>query len=958
MEIRDDINSIESEEDSKVKIINRIFSECLGWPYQSFKCENKHDNGFSDYILSSMGEKSLIVEAKRVGVIKIISSVQDKYRTLKISGSSLKQCMNGIHQAFSYASECGIPVSVVTDGITWVVFKTWVVGSSYKDKEAFVFPSLEAIENSFSVFYELLAYEHVQNKTYNILFDEIHNSRMNLTLPTTPALEPSHIKIMKKSIISFDLEKVFNNFFSQLSGDENSEIMRECFVESNESRIADHSLEKITSSVLSNLSRDKHKVGSELSELIKGNLEAEKPLDSDLSVFIVGPTGSGKTTYIDRFFQKILPQDLRESCLTIKINCLEETGEESTVIKSITEKLIGFIELELFKGDMPKYDDLRGVYFNLYKRMSTGHLKKVYENDRASFDSKFADKLEEEIYSNREGYLESLLQFAINNRKKFPIIIVDNTDEFSLDFKSKVFQFCNAYRRKVKLCMLIFPVTDKSAWSFAKTDIFTIHQSRSFFLPTPSPKEVFRKRINYLNSKLNIEDIVQRKQYLSEKGIRIDLKDISNFARVLEDVFVENNYTAKTLGNLTNYNIRSIMQLSKRIITSPVLRIEDLITSYLTSEHISYNKFIDALIRGEYEAYKLTTGDDFGVISIFEVCSNKAHSPLLNLRIIALLKATKAAGKNIDERHLTVGSITQYFEAIGVDTIAIESCLNELLSLKLVEPYDPSESALSNSQKIAITYKGTTHYDLATRNNIYFYQMALTTRITDTELANIIRSTYNSKIPFAEKTFNIRKKFSDYLVNEDHKYIKIGRSRDLYSCQEELLKSIQAFSVSRNSTLPIDKDALSELIGVEVIGKVERYDQDNDYGFMSFDELEDDVYFKFERLEDFSIDRVYEGDYVYCTLKRGDKGAEIKAITGLNVEKTSFTTETCTIKVYYPDRGYGFATLGETSNEAFFHRTSFPSDMYEEIKLSLVFEAEVKSKDDGKFQVRRYVSLK
>lgn len=126
--------------------------------------------------------------------------------------------------------------------------------------------------------------------------------------------------------------------------------MNECFVESNESRIADYSLEKITNSVLNNLPQDKNRVGSELSNLIKWNVQAEMPSDSDLSVFIVGPTGSGKTTYIDRFFSKILPKSTRELCLTIKINCLDASGDEQTIASWITETMIAFIEKELFRG--------------------------------------------------------------------------------------------------------------------------------------------------------------------------------------------------------------------------------------------------------------------------------------------------------------------------------------------------------------------------------------------------------------------------------------------------------------------------------------------------------------------------------------------------------------------------------------------------------------------------------
>tara|TARA_Y100000780_G_C13664923_1_gene410150 strand:+ start:155 stop:1774 length:1620 start_codon:yes stop_codon:yes gene_type:complete len=523
-EIRADICSIESEEDAKIKIINRIFNECLGWSFTQFDCENHHDSGYSDYVLNVGGEPSLVVEAKRIGVLGIETAVLDKCREFKISGSSLKGSFAGIQQAFSYASEAGIPVAVVTDGVRWIVFKTWVKGS-YKDKEAFVFPSLESLESSFSVFYELLAYDQFSQKNYNLLFDGIHNSRQNLSVPLKAALEPDEIKILPKSPIAFDLEKIFNGFFTQLTGEQNTEIMAECFVESNESRIADYSLEKITTAVLNNIPKN-NKIGAELSDLIRGNVHAELPADSDMSVFIVGPTGSGKTTYIDRFFSKILPSGTRDSCLTVNINALDATGEETETTSWITEAIIASLESKLFGEGFPEYDDLLGMYFGTYKRMASGYLKKIYESDRDAFDQKFSGFLECEVRDNREGYLRGLLHFTVHNRKKLPIIVVDNTDEFTLDFKVKVFQLCNAYRRHVKYCMLMFPVTDKSAWSFSKTDIFTIHQSRSFFLPTPSPREVFRKRIDYLNRKLLAAEGSEKREYLTSKGIRIELKDV------------------------------------------------------------------------------------------------------------------------------------------------------------------------------------------------------------------------------------------------------------------------------------------------------------------------------------------------------------------------------------------------------------------------------------------------
>ena len=956
-DIKDDLESIESEEDAKVKIINRVFNECLGWGFSSFACENQHDSGYSDYVMKIGAEPVLLVEAKRIGILGIETAVIEKHRTLKISGSSLKNCMSGIQQAFSYASESGIPISVVTDGITWIIFKTWIQGSGYKEKEAFVFPSLKAIENSFGIFYELLAYECYSNKTYNLLFDQIHNSRSSLSIPIHAPLESDEINILQKSPIAFDLEKIFNSFFTQLIGERNSEIMNECFVESNESRIADYSLEKITNSILNNLPKDKYRVENELSDLIRDNVQAELSSDYDLSVFIVGPTGSGKTTYIDRFFAKILPKSTRESCLTINVNCLDASGEKSTATAWIAEEIILMLERDLFDEGHPGYKDLQGMYFSQYKRMASGYLKKIYENDRNAFDEKFAEFLEAEIRGNREGYLESLLHFAIHNRKKLPIIIVDNTDEFTLDFKIQIFQFCNSYRRKVKHCMLMFPVTDKSAWSFSKTDIFTIHQSRSFFLPTPSPREVFRKRIEYLNKKLVFADLAQKKEYLTNKGIKIELKDITKFAQVLEDIFVENNFTAKTLGELTNYNIRSIMNLSKRIITSPVMRIEDLITSYVTTEPISYAKFIDALIRGDYEAYRVSTGEDFGVIPIFKVDSSKAHSPLLMLRILALLKATKFSGRDIEEKHLTVQSIVQYFEALGADELDIERCLAELVSLKLTEPYDPSISALSNSQKLAITYKGLAHYDLATKNSVYFYQMAITTGIADPEIVYQIKNFYKSKRSFSDITSSIRKKFSEYLMHEDSKYLNSSPNKEQFECQSELLRDVKAFDIGRNGSSGSMPDNITSFLGEKLVGKVERYDPEKDFGFMSLEQMNNEVYFKVSKLEKYELENIHDADIVYCTLAQGEKGVVVKSIDGLVEGKNNIQIEICTIKNYNPDRGYGFVYVASSSTEAFFHKTVFPHNFYEHLKEGLAFQAEMRVRDDGKFQVRRCIGL-
>ncbi|MEX1716924.1 AAA family ATPase, partial [Escherichia coli] len=233
------------------------------------------------------------------------------------------------------------------------------------------------------------------------------------------------------------------------------------------------------------------------------NIESDINLESEQSVFIVGPTGSGKSTFLDRFFSRTLNKTIRERCLLIKINCLEATGREDTVLDWMTEEIIKTLETQLYKDGVPEWNDLLGLYHNEYKRKSRGADAALYNRSKDEFKEKFGRYLDEAVENDREGYLKRILHNVVSNRKMLPIIVVDNTDEFTLDFKTKVFQFSNSIKKNIKHCLVIFPVTDKSAWIFSKTDIFSIYQSKSFFLPTPSPREVFRKRINFITSQLN-----------------------------------------------------------------------------------------------------------------------------------------------------------------------------------------------------------------------------------------------------------------------------------------------------------------------------------------------------------------------------------------------------------------------------------------------------------------------
>ena len=206
------VSNIRTEEDAKIQIITRVITEGLNWSFSDIGAEVKHENGFSDYLLSNDGRPALLVEAKRTGSIHVGTSEQERVRHLKISGPGLKNALSGIDQAASYATPNGLPVAVLSDGWAWVIFKTFVPGENFKNKEAFVFPSPHAVLADFQSFYELISKEQLGKKTYNTIFDKLHQSRLLLTQSLFAPLEESKIKVSQKSNLAFDLDRVFPNF--------------------------------------------------------------------------------------------------------------------------------------------------------------------------------------------------------------------------------------------------------------------------------------------------------------------------------------------------------------------------------------------------------------------------------------------------------------------------------------------------------------------------------------------------------------------------------------------------------------------------------------------------------------------------------------------------------------------------------------------------------------------------
>jgi len=169
-EIEPRLAQIETEQDARLQIINRFLTEVLGWDFPDIRTEPHGPSGYTDYLVSSAGQRRLVVEAKRIGPL-LIDTLNPEMRTYKVGGPALESASPGIQQAASYCLDHGVNYAIVTTGFVWIAFIPLPgSGISYREGIAFSFPNFKAIIDNFAVFYDLCSKEAVTLKHYNLHF--------------------------------------------------------------------------------------------------------------------------------------------------------------------------------------------------------------------------------------------------------------------------------------------------------------------------------------------------------------------------------------------------------------------------------------------------------------------------------------------------------------------------------------------------------------------------------------------------------------------------------------------------------------------------------------------------------------------------------------------------------------------------------------------------------------------
>lgn len=741
-----------------MKVVDRVFVEVLLWPRAEILNEPPTSTGFADYAFLVNGRTRLVVEAKRDGRSFGCEGRQSAHG-YKISGGVFTNAdvRAGIAQGTRYCGEKSAELACVTNGREWVVFRGNRIGDGIDIREgmAFVFPNLVAIEDNFTLFYNLLSYESATRLGFRPYFQEAEGQPIRMTVFHRSLRPAGSARFMPVESLSADIDRVLGAFFRRLTGEQDPELLDACFVDTNESYYAQRQIARMAENIVTRLRELDTSNADALTELIR----RVRDIQRHEFVLLVGVKGAGKSTFVSRFFSSVLPQVVRQHCVLLQVDMRTAQGNVGGVVDWLNRAIIRQAEKDLFDG-APSFSEIQGMFFDEYKRLMKGPLLQLYKSDKNQFHMRFGEHVEEIRRTDPQEYIKGILRNIVNGRGMLPVLVFDNADHHSIGFQQAVYQYARSLYEPT-LCLVILPITDRTSWQLSKHGALQSFEHEAFFLPAPPTEQVIRKRIEFMERQVAAEREKPDDRYFMGKGISLSIDDLSAFARSLQRVFLQTSNVSGWIGALANYDVRRTLELARNFVSSPHLRVLDLLNAYIagTSFDVHQNRAVKALVRGRYDIYPARQHDF--VQNIFSLNEDLETTPLLALRILQLLSdvpVREREGALID-----VDEVVAYSAGMNLESRAVYLWLDAMLQSGLVLSYDPTIEEIADVQQIEVSPAGKQHLYWGLGNFEYLSAMSDVTpvlsEVTYTKMQEGVRGPGGWK----QKTST----FVDYLLSED-----------------------------------------------------------------------------------------------------------------------------------------------------------------------------------------------
>ena len=565
-----------NEADVRFRIIDTILKDILSWPLDSIACEKNIDGSRADYVLKRKSNTpALVIEAKRDSeYFELPKTPNSNNNFQKIALEKLLSDANiksAILQVKEYCEDLGCGYGAISNGHEWIFFQINPQNQPWKKIPAFVICNLNFFKENYTLAKNLFGYESIINQ--NSLRDNIGYIRT----------ANAEIFYPKSSIITYNTPVISNKYAHILSnlgrkylgvipiGD--NDFMSRCYVTNKGYHDAlQHNVHGFISDALTPFFKGQgvidfsdDKKGGAFALTIQDIIKREH---LDNVMILVGGRGSGKSTFLRRFFYHIKPKEIEKYAQLALVDLLNCAQEPEGLTRDIWDNVRKSIDTgKVLEQGREELLDLYSDKHDLFKKQ----LLSGFSDDSVEYQRLVNDFII--MQKNDIKYTCERLSFKLKAKGKGLIIILDNFDQFPTNLQDVCFLTATEIAKRLG-CLVIISMREERYYRIQTKGVLDAYNPPGFHLMSPVIPIVLTKRLDFILDILQRTPCSETELSFSQKN---EINTIISFLKICRKEIQRKSSALSTfLRYSTHGDVRMALEFFKGFLTSGYTNINEM----------------------------------------------------------------------------------------------------------------------------------------------------------------------------------------------------------------------------------------------------------------------------------------------------------------------------------------------------------------------------------------------
>lgn len=492
---------------------------------------------------------------------------------------------------------------------------------------------------------------------------------------------------------------------------------------------------------------------------------ASKPTHYSRVQIVVGSVGSGKSTFIRRYYRHLMTKDVREKTIWAFID-FNITGSRNDINNFVAEQFLKSLEKlngydfydeeqldKIFSPDMTKFDRAN---------------KTLKRDNPAEYAARRATE-RAKLVEDKAKFTEAIARYYAGEHGQGLVVVFDNVDKLSTDRQLMIFESAQWFKDLTKALVVVNlrDATFEAHRDEKPLDAFI--NAINFYIKAPRFAQVIRKRLELLLETLPSE-VDKNQEYTLKTGQKVKYQSsrLGEFVmRIYLSLFDSRDMTSM-LEALVAKDVRRALGMFSDIIISPHISTNQITGAAIagSSYRIPERVIVRALMRGRYQYFL-----DRGVYIHDIIGADDSHTRPSNFLIVDILeyliRNRKTRIEFNQEGYVTIGKLINEMSRLGYDESDANSAIGSLVKKGMIEPESLMDSDLTLDEPIRAHGSGYVHSRLLLRQDEYLIGVTTAIKVTSKETATDIGSLWAGWDPRREMSvankLRILEKLRDYL---------------------------------------------------------------------------------------------------------------------------------------------------------------------------------------------------